>query len=440
MGVEVSDESLSVYVRRLLSQGYSREQISESLRKSGYPESLIDATFRALESGSGGDTFGTSEAYQPVNQQESTQQSGSFNTNSFNRHSERVASLATYIKTYLQQGYQRDQLYSYLLHQNYSKREVDDAFSLASGKVIHEVHVAGSTFVKLAVLILFIAGITTFLFLFLSTKGNVVLNTNESGGGVGPVTINHLLDLSLNLDESSYEPGAKMNAEIGATNMGTKQRFDVIFLWSVVGSDGTEILSGKETRALTDSISFNKRIFLPEDTHEGEFNMRVKAEYDGKEAIASQLFNVEKSSSIQNNSSESNTSDSGGSSNGGGTIIIIKDEPPNKVMDEANNAAKSGDSVKAEKLCTSISNKVRRDQCLNLIVLSDNESSHCDAITSVSERESCYMLFIFNGKYTLCSKLTTQDNKNLCENLKHLHDLPASSSSGGEEKNINDFT
>ncbi len=392
----MSDQSLAEYVGGLLRQGYTEEQVRASLRQHGYPQSLVDATFRALGQTGNGPAPSARQPPSAANQ------------------------IAAYLRTYLNQGYRVEQLRPYLLSQGYAAADVDAAIGAATGQPVirHEVHMPGATVAKLALLLLIAAGL---VFGILYFRGAFAGNESPAPVPSGGSTPARLLDVRISLDRTTVAPGGTVNAQIEATNMGAGNgRYDVAFSYQLVDDAGTPVVAATTTRAITTSISFSQPVTVPADAPEGRYAVEVSADYGGSSpAVASQQLTVQQAA--QPSQSANQSADETPQRPMTPPIIIVTDQ--SDPTDEATAAAKAGDSAKAEGICAGIKNQAKHDQCLTLISMTDGQASHCAAIIGDDERDSCYFSIIMNGHYEYCSKLVSPDKRQLCANMEHIGSL-----------------
>jgi hypothetical protein len=387
--IEVNDESLAEYITAQLRQGYSEEQIRQTLLQNGYPRSMIDAAFTVLRPGR------TTTSHPPAT----------------------IAAanpLASYIKTYVAQGYRVEQLRPFLLQQGYPASQVDAAIAAATGQltVRHEVHLPAATMMKVAALLIIVAGIIF----------GITLLRGAGPTAQPPVTASHLLDTKLSLTESNVQPGAKITATADLTNMGSGSKYDVTLSYQLLNADGTAIWSGgQKTKAISTSLSDTEQITIPPGTSDGTYTVKVTAEYGASSpAVATAPLTVQ---AEQGGTTAQPTINPPAPIGHLPPVVVVTSGEQDTALADATTAAKRGDSAGAEALCKAITNQARHDTCLATIVLSDHQASHCDAITSQDARETCYMPFIMEGRYELCANLQTQERKDLCENLKHLSSL-----------------
>jgi len=383
----VSNESLAEYITEQLRQGYSEEQVRQSLLQNGYPRSMVDAAFVALR-------------------QDVTTKP---------RHAPSIASaspLASYIKTYLAQGYQPEQLRLSLLQQGYSAADVDGALDEVAGRqtVRHELHLPVATVLKVAVLLILIAGI---IFGVSLLKGKMTTTPGDGGS--------RLLDVRLSLDASAAAPGETVNAEADIINMGSAKRYDVTLTYELRDSDGVAVWSGGgKTKAVETSLADAERIVIPAETPDGQYQVVAVADYGTNKATASSPLTVQEQPATAQPEGNQQQMQTNGKQP---PVVMMGGEEQQAAADEAAAAARRGDPAKAESLCTSIANQAARDACLDEVVLLDRQPSHCAAIASPTMRDNCYTRFIIERRYDLCPKVTGEEAKRLCADLQRIERL-----------------
>ncbi len=450
-------QSLAEYVAGLLSQGYHEQQVREFLLQNGYPQSMIDSAFRELSgvqnAGFSQPTTAQSAAssssagFSTPSSEYSTQGSASNQSAAFGTQSSpAVAALVAYLRTYLAQGYQVEQLRPYLVQQGYAASDVDAAIAQVTGAPVikHEVHLPTGTILKIAFVLLVIAGIV-FGLSFLKGMGG----GNGGGGGNIGSGQSRLLDVVLELDAASVAPGEDVQATVTLTNKGGAGTYDAEVEFRLNDEYGDEMWSEKVTRAISTSMDVSKRVPVDDDLDDGQYEVEVVAWYSGEApATATARFTVKTPSSGTPASSADGDDDARGYNP---PIIIIKDGGGEDVTKRALALAEKGDSSRAEQECLAEKNLARRDQCLNAIVMADHNPGHCAKVSDAEDRDTCLMPFILEGQYSLCDKLESPDRQKLCDNLKHLQQLestmsqaPSGGSSGsGDDQpppDINDFS
>ncbi len=403
----MSDQSLAAYVDGLLRQGYAEAEIRAALAQRGYPQSLIDAAFRARAPGRSPKATASSPA-----RSSSAPPSGN--------------PLVSYLRTYLAQGYRVEQLKPLLLRQGYAARDVDAALAEATGErvVRHELRIPTATILAVLLLVAAVAG----AFVAFSALHRPVAPQPATQPG------SPLLDVKLGLDAATAAPGGTVRATASLTNMGTASRYDVTLTFRLVDGDGVVIAQGEETRALATTMDVAHDLAVPQGLADGAYTVRVVAAYgDGARATASAALAVRAQQPAQPPEEPSQNA----SLPTQPRYVVLNAEQQPDAQAEAVAAAKRGESAQAESLCTAIENQARRDACLGTIVLSDQQPSHCAAIVSDEERDTCYMPFVLQGDYALCAKLTSPDRQDLCANLQRLGASQAAQSA--QQPSIDDY-
>ncbi len=414
----MSEQSLAEYVENLLRQGYSERQIRQYLAQNKYPQSLIDAVFFSL-GGNAGDAYPGSATDAAGGTGGGARGAATSGTGGVSSAQNSVAILAAYLTTYLNQGYQVEQLRPFLLQQGHAPGDVDAAIAQATGQPVirHEVHVPGATILKLALLFLLLGGVVYGVMLL---KGGGGVTEHRPGE-------HRLLDVTMTLERSSLLVGETARVEVTATNLGDKGTYDVELTYALLDVYGAPAWSEIKTKAVSTSFTDTARIPL-RGLRPGSYDVKVTARYGGEApATASKRLTVgEKREEPEDEEPEDGDDD--GSSveppvRPPVDIIILPPDEQESATEQALAAAKRGDAAAAEGFCRGISNQARRDACLGLIILTTRQASQCDAITGLEERETCLMPFIIEGEYALCAKLVSKERKDLCANLERLSKL-----------------
>lgn len=405
----MSDQTLTEYISNLLRQGYTETQVRQYLLQNRYPKSMIDAAFQTI-SGNQGPTQLQAPVTPPTNQM--------------------VNQLVSYLRTYLAQGYQVEQLRPYLIQQRYAPGDVEQAINLVTGQqtIRHEVHFPIATIAKLTFLLFICVGIWYGYGLFFGGEG-----------GENPITTGEtrILDILTPTGiKSSYAPGETIEPEIQLQNKGTAAKFDVKIKYQLLDKRNLVVDEQGETRSMRESLQLNPKYKIPGSVTEGKYTFKIIASSSGADpAIALASITIKEKSMPQ----DENTSNDEPPIDDGPPVIIIVDSrnDDEDVVTEAVDLAERGNSANAESLCLGLSNTLKRDECLSAIAASDQESSHCDAITDSDSRDSCFMAFIMNGDYTHCDKISNPLYQDTCDKLKHISTLPPLDDAG---PSINDFT
>ncbi|MFH0870181.1 MAG: hypothetical protein V1866_03935 [archaeon] len=101
-----------------------------------------------------------------------------------------------------------------------------------------------------------------------------------------------LLDVKLSSESVAFSPGDEVKFTLEVTNMGSKDRFDVTFQYKVIDSDNNVISSKEETIAISTSTSYYKSVKLASGMKQGDYTLKVFANYDEKIATAAFSFTV----------------------------------------------------------------------------------------------------------------------------------------------------
>ncbi|MCK4650231.1 hypothetical protein KAT36_03275 [Candidatus Pacearchaeota archaeon] len=110
-----------------------------------------------------------------------------------------------------------------------------------------------------------------------------------------------LFDIELEIfnEDLKISPGEEMTFEIALMRLLQRQEtMDVTVNYVIKDEEENEVLSLSDTRAIETTLSFVKRIDLPEDLIEGKYFLYVQVEYEGKIASASSWFEVESEKSL----------------------------------------------------------------------------------------------------------------------------------------------
>ncbi|MBR9693009.1 hypothetical protein GOV07_03720 [Candidatus Woesearchaeota archaeon] len=375
-------DSLAEYISNLLQQGYSEAQVRTYLQQQNYPLSLIDTAF-------------TSISYEPKEKAPKKVKTSTSDQ------------LASYIRTYLAQGYGTEDLKSTLLADGYNAKDIDKAIRKATGTQRVEHHIPAATVIKILFILIVVAGIA---YGFLLLKGNMVTPSSP----VNEQT--RLLDLALTLDAAAVEPGNTIHATASVTNMGSAERYDVELTYELYDTKGTRLWSERVTKAV--STTFEDSQTVPSaELPVGSYELSVTAAYGGDDtATAARTITISETPEEVPEEPE--------------PVVVPKEQPPiiisdnpDTASDDAFRAARSGDSASAEGFCLGIRNQAARDDCLNRIVGEDRQSSHCAAMTSTGMRDNCYLSFALEGDYELCEKLQEEESLRLCNDLKRIEGL-----------------
>ncbi|MBN2052004.1 hypothetical protein JW756_00700 [Candidatus Woesearchaeota archaeon] len=96
-----------------------------------------------------------------------------------------------------------------------------------------------------------------------------------------------------------------------------------------------------------------------------------------------------------------------------------KPKTPAQIIMEAQAAAKTNPD-QAKEICTTLSDAKAKDQCYKRIAPVANDATICELIVDVNEKDTCYYPFFMQGDYTVCEKLTGDESKQACNQLREL--------------------
>ena len=195
--------------------------------------------------------------------------------------------LLQYVVNYLRQGYSVQSIRQALLSSGWPEHDVDEALNIAykqlyqNQKVDHTLHVSKTT---IFLVLSSIAGIALILVLV----GYIM----SSGGPTTPVTPDQLLDYQIKINRKELAPGGQLQFINSFKNMGTAPRYDLFIEYTI--SNGKEVDSWQESKAITSSLEYTTTRKLPKDVEEGRYSLDVVVRYDKEErkAYASDNFRV----------------------------------------------------------------------------------------------------------------------------------------------------
>jgi len=296
-----------------------------------------------------------------------------------------------------------------------------------------------------------------------------------------------LLDVKATADKLSYSPGEGLGFDVAISNMGSKDEFDVTLIYRILDRNDNTLLSQEETLAISTSMSHRRTIQLPATMKTGSYTLKVFANYADKVATSAFSFEVAKATvkltcidKVQNqdelgpdcdgvcggywyDNSCHSTPKAGDNTN---TVTNVdetcNDDTMNQdeegvdcggvcggywydnschatqkattttttkvsfaeTMMKASTAAKTNpDEAKA--LCLGLEAASEKDKCLKKIADVAGQSALCDLIVDVSDKDECYYPFFMKGDYSVCAKITDEQSKTSCENLKQIYEIKA---------------
>jgi hypothetical protein len=186
-----------------------------------------------------------------------------------------VNQLAEYIKTQLQAGYTLNQVKDYLFKYGYAPEAVDQAVKqVYEPEVKHVIHLSKATvatvFAVVLILVL-VSGGAFFLFI--------------------PKTPQTLMDVNNDILVENVETSGNLDFIVELSNLGAAARFDVVVTNHILDYDASIIKTSSETIAVETKASKKLSISLL-DVPVGNYFLQTIAEYDGKQATASNTFKI----------------------------------------------------------------------------------------------------------------------------------------------------
>ncbi|MBI2101703.1 hypothetical protein HYT53_03745 [Candidatus Woesearchaeota archaeon] len=402
-------------------------------------------------------------------------------------------SLADYIKSMSQKGYDSSSIRNILLRYGYSQRDIDSAMGSATSHTIrHEIHLSHTTALVI-------------IFLIVSAVGAVSLIYHSPSK-----TPSKLLDLNLEPVATTVEAGQNIVFLKELSNLGSSERYDVVIKQDLIDPLTSRIITQKiETRAIETFGSTQTRILVPKEAKPGDYILRAVVEYGDKKAIATLpvkivSFAAETCFDGIKNQDES-SADCGGACKPCETQAIECDDNNqctndvvengacinkpiapccgNKVCEAEEQGSCSADCIKIEQpaissetlddikelarvdpakalqqcmrqelpdykdecisniaevqrskgYCPQITSPRARDVCYLNIAKLANDNSICRDISTEGRRDSCYMTFVLDNKdYSVCGSITNKQLRQSCESLRQLNDLNQASQNQAE--------
>lgn len=356
-----------------------------------------------------------------------------------------VDNLLRYVEDQIRNGYKPEMVKDALLRQGYSPALVDGVVeSVMRKQASSETVPIGTSHEKTLLPKLMLA----LLFIIIIILGVVFIPDIIKGKQA-------LLDITTTPSKFTYRQGEELGFVLEIYNMGSKERFDISLLYRILDNDDNAVLSKEETIAISTSTSHHRVIGLPESIRPGNYVLKVFAHYEDKVATSSFSFDVrEKTAEIIPETKEScydnirNQDESGIDCGGvcGGYWYddychpVPKDKEPEPepekeikpgpeteeenpstidIIIQASSLSQTNPE-QAKNLCLGLEETIDKDKCLKKIAPLSQISEFCDLITDVSAKDDCYMAFFMQQDFTVCDKITSQQVKDACEEMKEI--------------------
>jgi len=101
-----------------------------------------------------------------------------------------------------------------------------------------------------------------------------------------------LIDLKVVLDKINVAPGDSVGFEVSVFNLGSLDKYNIELRYEILDKDENIIIAKQESSELKNSLSLQRKLALPGDLEFGDYELVVKAFYDGKTAVAKESFKV----------------------------------------------------------------------------------------------------------------------------------------------------
>lgn len=428
-------DQLQTYIQEQRDAGYSDEQIAQALLQNGYDQSTVDAALHqeAVHQGAGANVQSTAVVPQVDNNQ-----------------------LQQYILTYLQQGYNAQQLYNYLKGQGYSPIQLKAAFSAVDKQyyqgqlpleVIHHHTVGTGAVVKVGAMLL----------VLVLLGGGFMLFGQDLLDGQGSV----ILDLKTIPTKTDIKVGEPLVFKVQMVNQGETKNTNINFLYEIRDKSTELLVQEEETMAFATTLQNLVEIDLPTDLPTGQYEVTTTASYAKGVDIAKFVFTLTevgqepvplpeivtvtcyycdgtqlKSMTTQGTCPDATTISKPDCGEEEGEELPKEKV---KVSDLANDqtifsqAMDASRASTAQAYCLEIKDEVYQTECLSVVAQRTSTPAVCESITSVQRKEDCYMNFILSGDTSHCNKITLPENIPLCQQFIQLDLINSYLQTGDEE-------
>lgn len=427
-------DALQNYIQTQRQAGYSDEQIKQAILNQGYDEATASKALSTT----------TQSSEQQADQKETdTQETQTEDSTVQTPARYNPQQLQQYVYTYLQQGYQPQQLYDYLKGQGYTAHELNPAFSHIDKQyykgqmpleVIHQHHVGGGSLVKIGAMLVIVAVLI----------GGFFMYGEQLFGEPGEV----ILDLVAKPYKEIIAPGEPLIIEVSMVNQGGTEKANVDFEYDVRDRNTALIYEDSETRAFSSTLEFLAELDLPADTSEGQYEVTVIARYgntpDKSKFVVTIAEDAPEEPPEETCTAESKTrtcsGECGPQRNNCDDLVDCgaceqeeetdKPDPVEKTnvkvdktaTDQAifTQAIDATDAASAQSYCLEIKNEGYQTECLIVVAARTNTAGICEQIDDTYSKEDCYMGFVLSGDTSYCDQITLPENKQLCDQFVQL--------------------
>lgn len=403
---------LAQYIEAQLKNGYASSQIKQYLIQQGYNQKDVETALAELNQ--------TQQIRSPPTQAQTV-------TPTPTSQDAIKTQLASYVLTYIQQGYQADQLFEYLKGQGYNKKTLKEVFEQINTQYyqgqmksspVQEHTVSSSSIMKVGLMLIIVA---------ILVGGGYFFAQNLLFGSGG----DKLLDVEVTPIKTTLMEGDSLGFNVDLISQGAEGRVDAFFDYVIRDKNSKIILKEEDTKAFDTTMSFQKKISLP-DLSTGLYSLKVIARYGEKMADSTFTFSFQAAAED--------------------VVPEIPDEPINVIKDESSNVLNNNDAktkptnepVVAEdakgktdqdlfdyavnqenkdtalSYCKGISAESLMTECYYAVAQQSQDSEVCRLINTTDRKEDCFMNFVMLGDVKLCEEVTLSENKILCNQFTQL--------------------
>lgn len=385
---------LSEYVKQQINAGYTVTQIESYLLTQGYKKEDVDVAIK-----------------------ESSKE------NTLNNNPDEL--LNNYIRNSLNQGYQENQLFTYLLSQGYSEEQLKKAFSKIKKGPSNSKRKSPIKNIALIIILICIFAVGYLYFSgtisFAGQEKIIELSVKPTSKVISENEVSFKIDLTSNFEE---EIGVNINYEIK-------------------NSKGLVVDSFESKKLFKGETSFTEKRTI-KSTENDFYTINAALEYEGKRIESKSTFKYEKENNEQasNNEPEEEIIEEPKEQ-----IIVEKiDEPEEKIItnkplekvdkpkaaaeakgksdqDLFNYAISQEDRDEALSYCVGIEEDSLSNECYFVTAQRKDDPGVCNLISEVNRKEDCFISFVMGNRVDLCSQITLAKNLVICDQMQQLFKL-----------------
>jgi hypothetical protein len=329
-----------------------------------------------------------------------------------------INQLNYYYNYYKQQNYSNDQIKNYFISQGYNNQIIQKIIP-NSNTINHEL--GNKTIIKLT---------SVFILLILISFSGFFLVSN---------TINNkeLLDLKITKIDNYIKPNSDLNFQFEIINMGTKKRYDIITKYQIK-KDGIVLKEEMDSFAISTIENPIKSIYIPKTYEDGSYQLYIETKYSKNTIVKAQKEFIidskkqtikleeikETTNKIDNNNNNNNNNSNNNNINN--NIINNKNQlNPNNKDNQKQATTKENEQEKPKEIKNKIdcSKEKKPDDCYLENAKKEFNSNLCSNINQNTKQEECYNYFINLGQYNLCNKLQNSKSNPTCKQKEELDNL-----------------